>query len=179
MPTASCAIRAAVVLAVGTICFRGPAFAQEVGLSRCLAIADVAERVACYDAIAQAEQRASGSSAGALSQPAPAPTAPTDVEPAPSSEENFGLSAARVEAIRPAQDRAPDSVEYAVTSAEIVGAGYWQFVTEEGPVWRLAARSRAFRAPRRGDTFTVRKGRLGSFYLESDRQPSIRVVRIM
>lgn len=176
MHTASCLIRAFIVLAAGSLCFRGPAFAQEVGLARCLAIADVNERVACYDAIAQAEQQADDAPASAPPQPAPAPT---NVETTPSSDEDFGLSAARVEASRPVLSRGPNFVEYEVTSAEIVGTGYWQFLTEEGPVWRLAERSRAFRPPRRGDTFTVRKGRLGSFYLEADRQPSIRVVRIM
>lgn len=163
----------ALLLLASALC-ASPASPQGTDLQQCLQIADITERVACYDAIARA--RASGN-------PAPPPSgaaiqASTAAAPAASRpREEFGLSDARREKARAPEMRQLDEIETRVVSIESIGAGYWQFVTTDGAIWRLAETRRSFRPPRAGDSVRIRSGRLGSFYLEADRQPSIRVVR--
>jgi len=165
----------ALLLLVPALC-ASPVSAQDADLQPCLQIADITERVACYDAIARAQagRRASTPPQSGTAAQAPAAAA----SPASGPREEFGLSEARREEARAPEMRQLNEIEAELVSIESVGAGYWQFATADGAIWRLAEIRRSFRLPRAGDSIRIRAGRLGSFYLEADRQPSIRVVRV-
>jgi hypothetical protein len=175
----------------------GPALAQEADLQRCLAIADVNQRVACYDALARAQQdsgRGVASEPAALEPAVPEPAvpelaapvqdppsaraAPTPAPPSLDPRREFGLSAAEREAARPQPQAQLDDLTVVIASMQSRGMGYWQFTTTEGITWRLTETSRNFRPPREGDEVQIRRGRLGSYYLEAGGQPSMRVVRV-
>jgi hypothetical protein len=171
-----------------------PAHAQESDLARCLTIADMAERVRCYDTLARAEQdQAQGEDTPAAAQadvpPAPAapPAAPASRPAAPAApttpaaanpRDDFGLSAAEREVRRPTEQRQLDSIRTTISSARTVGAGYWQFATEEGSVWRMTEVRRSFRPPDPGDQVTIRRGTLGSYYIDVDNQPALPIRRV-
>lgn len=174
-----------------------PALAQDSGLARCLAIAEIAARVACYDAIARAEQAGQAPAPPAAVAPAPpapaavAPTAPAPAAtpalvppvaaaatPEPTRREEFGLSAAAREEKKPVEERQLNEITAVVASARTIGAGYWQFAMRDGSVWRLTETRASFRAPEPGDTVVLRRASLGSYLLDADSQPSIRVKRV-
>lgn len=160
--------------------------AQESELGICLGIIDVAERVKCYDAIARAEQaRAAPRAAASPAPPVPAPMAPAAAgqplqggQDAAAPRAEFGLSAAQRESLRPAEERQLDEISAVVSSSQRIGAGYWQFVMRDGAVWRLMENRTRFRAPSPGDKVTIRRGSLGSYFLDADGQPTLRIKRI-
>jgi hypothetical protein len=122
----------------------GYAVASDADLLRCRAIADVAGRVACYDAIpVQAAGRASPavtSAAGAQATAAAAALAPALAAPpvpaisaAEAAEKNFGLSAAQL--------RKPDEATF-IQSTLIGRIDGWgpntTFRLANGQAWRVA-----------------------------------------
>ena len=167
--------------------------AQVPDLTGCLAIADITQRVQCYDAIARAQVDAL--------QPAPgqAPTA-TDLSPPvavpqadaagpgaapalaqPSREADFGFSAAQREQRRARAEQgeqATGEMVYRVRTVERLGPGYWLYEMADGSLWRTEEIRRSFRPSRIGDAVSIRRGALGAFYLDADRQPVIRIRRL-
>lgn len=165
---------AAVTLAALSV---APASAQAGKLSSCLAIPDVNARVACYDAIARAEQSVQGE-VGEESAPPGTATAVPQATRNPSPRADFGLSAAAREQRRPAEQQQLESLTVRVSSARMIGSGYWRFTMDDGSTWQLAEVLRAFRPPRSGDAAIITRGSLGSYLLEADGQPVIRVKRL-
>jgi len=159
----------------------GPARAHDPGLGRCLAMADKEARLACYDAIARAEQ-----STPAATRPAPSDTAAAPAVAAaasapaavPNPRAEFGFGAAEREERRAVDQRQIDEVVVRVTEARQVGAGYWQFVMDDGSAWRLAETRSAYRMPRPGDEVKLRRASLGSYLLVFRSQQSLRIRRI-
>jgi hypothetical protein len=151
--------------------------AQEPDLEKCLQIADVSERVVCYDSIAQVQRMQRQASAAAPAQAA-VQSPPVLAAGTPGRREEFGLSAVEREQARPERPRQLNEIKAVIASSKAVGAGYWQFTTTDGLIWRLAETSRSFRPPRAGDEVRFRRGRLGSYYLDADKQPTMRVVRV-
>jgi hypothetical protein len=159
-----------------------PAWAHDPGLSRCLAISDKEARLTCYDTIARTEQsaavpgRAPGSEAAAAG-PAPATPAPVPAI-APNPRAEFGFGAAEREERRAVDQRQIDEIIVRVKEAREVGAGYWQFVMDDGSIWRLAETRAAFRVPRPSDQVRLIRASLGSYLLIFRNQPSLRIRRI-
>ncbi len=161
--------------------------AQQADLSRCLAIGDIEERVRCYDAIARGQAQVDEAPASAAPAAIPGPAAPaTPVQPAPRAPvaqepavPTFGLSAAQREALRNPEVREPEELAASVVAARQVGPGYWRFELSDGTVWELTETRRSFRPPRAGDDIVIRRGSLGAFYLDVDRQPVMRVRRVV
>ncbi len=143
-----------------------PAFAQAPSADRqlgdvqaCRAIADVAERVACYDR---------ASAPAAVSEQAARPPAPP-----PTPEEQFGRSPERARPAPPPpqQARAPEAQQLEQISARIVSLrsdalGRLSFVLDNGQVWRMTESEGTFDFPGRGDTVTIRRGALGGYRLD-------------
>ncbi|MFC3098747.1 hypothetical protein [Alteraurantiacibacter palmitatis] len=167
------------------------AAAQEPDLARCLAIGNIEERVRCYDALAQDQVRRGASNtageAPATSIPpvsSPAPVAPAGTASAAAASApavaapTFGLSAAQREARRDPAAREADELAANVVRARSVGPGYWRFELSNGTVWQLTETRRSFRVPRPGDSIAIRRGALGAFYLDADRQPVIGIRRV-
>ena len=118
----------------------GSAFASDADLLRCRAIADVAGRVACYDAIPVASAgrpaQAAMVSAATAAPAAPATTAaapPPAISAAEAAEKNFGLSAAQL--------RKPDEATF-IQSTLIGRIDGWgpntTFRLANGQAWRVA-----------------------------------------
>ncbi len=156
----------------------GPAFgqgqsaAEQLGsVQACRTIADLAQRVACYD-------RASAPGA------APAPIAP--VPPPPTPEEQFGRSAERA---RPAPPPPPPEARAAASSPELDqlsarivalrsdALGRLSFVLDNGQVWRMTESEGVFDFPSRGDTVTIRRGAIGGYRLDWGSNVGVRVAR--
>jgi hypothetical protein len=154
-----------------------PGSAQVDSLSSCLAILDVNARVACYDALARAEQSVQ-SEVSEESAPPNTTTAGPEAPSNPTPRAEFGLSAAEREQRRPAQQQQLESLAVQVSSARVVGPGYWRFTMDDGSTWQLAEVLRSFRPPRSGDAAIIRRGSLGSYLLEADGQPGIRIKRL-
>jgi hypothetical protein len=155
-----------------------PAWAHDPGLGRCLAMPDRDARLACYDNIARAEQgaAATGAPPTRADAVASAPAAPAATLPSP--REEFGFGAAEREQRRAEPQRQIDEVAMRVKEAREVGAGYWQFVMDDGSIWRLAEVRRSFRAPRPNEEVRIERASLGSYLLLFRNQPSMRIKRI-
>ena len=173
------------------ICAPAPAIAQQADLSRCLAITDIAQRVQCYDAIAQSQSRSVEAAPAPSPAPGAEPSAPLRAEQADrrataaaqsapqSALPTFGLSAAQREAQRNPAEREADELSASVSTVRQVGAGYWRFELSDGTTWELTETRRNFRIPRVGDGISIRRGSLGAFYLDADNQPAIRIRRVV
>jgi len=152
--------------------------AQVGKLAACLAIPEIDERVACYDAIARTEQ-------SPQSDIRPTPEAPStshSVDPTASSgptpRAEFGFSAAERDQRRPVEQQPLEQLAVRVSLARVVGPGYWQFTMDDGSIWQLAEVRRAFRPPNSGDATVIRRGSLGSYFLDVDGQPGMRIKRL-
>lgn len=143
-----------------------PALAQDRDLESCAAIVDLGQRVACYDAVTRSR---------AATAPAPAQIPAPDARDA---RRDFGLTEARRETLRPAEERVPDSVTTVVASARIVGAGYWELTMTDNSVWRFTEVRTAFRSPRAGENVKIWQGAVGSYHLQLPSQPTVRAVRV-
>lgn len=167
-------MRKACLAALFATTIAGPAFAQEPSAEQqlgsvqaCRAIADVAQRVACYD-------RASAPGAAppqAAVLPAPPPPPP------PTPEEQFGRSPERARPAPPPpppptqQARATEPQQLDQISAKIVSLrsdalGRLSFVLDNGQVWRMTESEGTFDFPSRGDTVTIRRGAIGGYRLD-------------
>lgn len=156
-----------------------PAWAHDPGLGRCLAVADRDARLDCYDAIARAEQSAPAASRATPPQAAAAPArtpAPPAATPDPRAE--FGFGAAEREQRRAVEQRQIDEIDVQVKEAREVGAGYWQFVMDDGSVWRLAETRSSYRMPRANDRVKLVRASLGSYLLVFRNQASLRIRRL-
>lgn len=134
-------------------------------LARCRAIKDSAARLACYDALPIASPPAAAPAAGGAAQ-APAATAP-----APSEAQRFGL---------PATSR-PEPLEALESRIEGHFEGWYpgtRIRLANGQVWQVADSSSRF-ADVDNPKVTVRRGALGSFFLDIDGvNPAPRVRRV-
>jgi len=149
-----------------------PAFGQarsaedQLGsVQACRAIADLEQRVACYD---RASAPGAPPAQAARTQP-PAPPPP----PPPTPEEQFGRSPERSRPAPPPpppqQARSPQEIDQ--LSARIVSLrsdalGRLSFVLDNGQVWRMTGSEGVLDFPSRGDTVTVRRGAIGGYRLD-------------
>jgi len=137
---------------------------QQLGnVQACRAIADVEQRVACYD-------RASAPAAPGA-QPAQAIRSAAPPPPPPTPEEQFGRSPERARPAPPpprearaAQDL--DRISAKITSLRADALGRLSFVLDNGQVWRMTESEGVFDFPARGDPVTVRHGALGGYRLD-------------
>ena len=148
----------------------GSALADDGALLRCRTIADVAGRVACYDAIPVAPAARTDARAAA---PAAAPVA-APAAPAANTEAGFGLDTM-------AKDRTADlkSIESTVVG-KIEGWGpTTQFKLANGQVWRVVDGSSEWFMERINPKVVLSRNALGTIFFEVDgaKQPP-RVRRI-
>ena len=151
----------------------GPAMADDAALLRCRAIADVAGRVACYDAIPVAREAAAATVAAAPT----APTAPaaTAAAPAAQAAANFGLSATQM--------RKPDEPN-ALESTLLGRIDGWgpstQFRLANGQIWRVADDSSGSVNEIDSPKVKITRNALGTMFLEvegSNQAPRVRRVQ--
>jgi hypothetical protein len=138
---------------------------SDTRLLACVKTADDAQRLRCFDREA----------AVLLGTSPPAP--PVKLTP----EQKLGLPRAKVEAIEtPANAPAPiTNFTAAIKSVTVEPPGRQVFTLDNGQVWREDRTGQYFQG-RPGDSVRIRKGALGSFFLElqSNSHVSIRVTRV-
>jgi hypothetical protein len=142
------------------LCAAVPGLADDAALARCRKIAEAAQRLACYDAIALA---------GPVAAPASAP-AVTPAPPRQGAELDFGAPAK------------PPQIEFieSTLAEETDGWGAnTRFRLANGQVWQVADDSSGFLRPGVRKV-RVRRGAFGAFYIEfedSNRSPRVRRVQ--
>ncbi|USX24146.1 hypothetical protein NHH73_16070 [Oxalobacteraceae bacterium OTU3CINTB1] len=147
----------------------GSALADDRALLHCRTIAEVAGRVACYDAIPVTAPAATGAAAAAAvsaaaAAPAPASAAQTAAAaPAANTEAGFGLDTI-------AKDRKADltSIESTVVG-KIEGWGpSTQFKLANGQVWRVVDGSSEWFIERTNPKVVLSRNAIGTIFFEVD-----------
>jgi hypothetical protein len=182
-----------------------PAAEPLAPLLACRALADSAERLACFDRetahLAGAAPAVAAAAPPGPSAPKMPPASPTVSAPAPasapaaasgasqaavaaapaSSKENFGLSSTAVSqkevaaGTRPAELKSIDAHVVAVSST---GSGLATFTLDNGQVWRqLSAEGDLLSRP--GDRVTVSLGLFHSYWLQNKNGRGCKVTRIL
>ena len=149
-----------------------PALADDRSLLHCRTIADVAGRVACYDAIPVAA--AGAPTAPAVAAPAAVAPAPAPAAPAASPHAGFGQ-----DMVAKRKAEAPSSIESTVVG-RIEGWGpTTQFTLANGQVWRVVDGSSEWFGERANPKVVLSRNAIGTIFFEVDgaRQPP-RVRRI-
>ena len=125
-------------------------------LRACAGIADIAARVACYDALSA---QAAAQPRGLGSEQVPRARAP---EPA-----------------HAAQQTEADSIEATVAAAVEREPGIHLLTLEDGAQWQFVEGvSLSYDPPRRGSTVELRSASMGSYQLRYQGQPAVRVRRV-
>jgi hypothetical protein len=162
----------------------------------CRAIADATARLACFDretaALASAPPTATASAPAAeapvvASAAAPAPVpAVTPAAPAPSAappldaQQSFGLSGSAIAAHEEAAGARPAKVakiESRVVGLSLTGNGRTVFTLDNTQMWRQIESDGDMLA-RLGDTATISRGLLGSYWLQLKSGRGCKVTRI-
>lgn len=151
------------------------AHADDSGLQRCRGLTDPAARLSCYDALvpAPAPLPTSGAPAPATT-PTPAPAATSTPVLAPKAEvpsDRFGLAAPPAEIAQAVDSHIPGKFRGWESNSRIKLAN--------GQVWEVVDGSRGALAPVVDQKVRVRRGVLGSFYLQIEglnRSPRVKRV---
>ena len=134
----------------------------------CRGVGDPQARLACFDAAA----------AGLAAAAAQGEIVVVDrAQAAAAHREAFGLSLPSLDfvtrALKPAET---EQVTGVVKALRRDASGRWTFMLADGPVWRQIDGDLA-REPRAGSKVAIRRGALGSFLMNVDGQPAIKVHR--
>jgi len=134
----------------------------------CRGVADNAARLACYDAAAGKMGEAETRGDIVVIDRAEANAA---------HREAFGLHVPSLSFVtRAVKPEDVDRVEGVVESARADVNGRWTFRLQGGAVWRQISGD-LMRPPHAGSKVSIRKGSIGSFLMNVDGQPSIKVHR--
>jgi hypothetical protein len=134
----------------------------------CRGITDSAQRLACYDAAAGRMSEAETRGDIVVIDRAQASAA---------HREAFGLHVPSLSFVtRALKPEEVDRIEGVVDSARSDVNGRWTLKLQDGAVWRQISGD-LLKAPHSGSKVAVRKGSLGSYLMNVDGQPSIKVHR--
>lgn len=134
----------------------------------CRGVADSAARLACYDAAAGRMNEAETKGDIVVIDRAQASAA---------HREAFGLHVPSLSFVtRALKPEEVDRIDGVVDSARADINGRWTMKLQDGPVWRQISGDLT-RPPHTGSKVAIRKGSLGSFLMNVDGQPSIKVHR--
>ena len=156
----------ALLLAFGLLLTAGPAQADGAAILRCRQVADMAQRLVCYEAIVVPV-------AGSV-VPVPVPaTGQPQPQPQPPNIGNFGLE------VKSALVGLPSAMDSTIPG-RFFGWGPNDTITlANGQVWQISDDSRGAMVAT-DPKVTVRRGALGAFYLEiagTNRSPKVRRIR--
>ncbi|WP_374571490.1 hypothetical protein [Phenylobacterium sp.] len=134
----------------------------------CRGVSDDAQRLACYDAAAAKMGEAESHGDIVVIDRAQASAA---------HREAFGLHVPSLDFVTKAlKPEEVDRVDGIVDKARADQNGRWTFELKDGAVWRQISGD-LLRPPKSGSKVEIRKGTLGSFLMNVDGQPSIKVHR--
>ncbi len=145
----------------------GPPPAAVQGLLACRAIADSAQRLACYD-------RASGAVAEAIQKQ---DLVMIDREQATEAKRSvFGYSVPSFAGLLGGGDLS--QIEGTVAGARQNADGGWTIQLADGSIWSQTDDTPVALEPRKGDKVIVKRGTLGSYYVKLGSQPGFKAKRI-
>jgi hypothetical protein len=156
--------------------------------SPCASVTDDKSRLQCYDAEATMKK---GRPAASAAAPAPAPaarsTAPTPApaaapvaQPAPatgSAETGFGAELLPKKAKAEGEPEPASEITAKVTSVAGRGKGEYRIGLDNGQMWAETQRTGG-EPPEVGDTITLRRGSMGSYFLTKGTGLALRVKRV-
>lgn len=138
----------------------------------CRSITANAERLACYDARVSALDEAERKREVVVVDRAQVREARRSL---------FGLTLPKIRLFGD-RDDAPEEPEFAQIETTLKEAaqagGRWRFTLQDGANWVQTDSEELARTPRPGQAIRIRKGALGSFLANIERQPAIRVKRV-
>lgn len=190
------ALAAAVMIYGGLLAVPAPAQDSDSGrlnaILACNRIDKKSARLACYDAQAEgmpARPAAEPASpprdtvaapvAAAPSAPAAAyAPAPAAAAPAPSFGSETLAPERRSRSRSRKESRVSTSIEMHAVSAVDDGLGRYTVTLDDGARWKMTETQPGFAPPRAGEEVRIRKGALGSYLMDVNKQGSVRVIRI-
>ena len=181
--------RAAAIVMLGGLA-SGGCFAQSA--TDCSSVADDKSRLKCYDeqahrqapkAVAPAASASSAAPAQAASAahvPSPPPAAASSKPAAAASDFGLGEEAVRRkrEAEQPSAPKESDQLVARVKAVTTKARGEFRITTEEGQVWEETEHTPDTIAPAVGESVTIKRGMMGSYFLTRKSAPAARVKRI-
>lgn len=137
-------------------------------LFACRAIADTAQRVACYDGKVDEIQVAVREKQIVV----------TDAKKLKEARRGlFGFSASKLLSLGGEDEQDLDEVETTVASARLNPEGQWLLTLEDGAVWRQIDLKRPIFDPKPGSKIRIHEGALGSFLAAIDGQRAMKMRR--
>jgi hypothetical protein len=148
----------------------------------CTSIAADMARLKCYDEQAGRQKRQVVPPSGATaSTPAPAKPVPPAPPIAKPSSSEFGLDADAVRrkqaTANPDAPKAPEQLVARVKAVVTKPRGYYRITLDDGQVWEETQHTGGL-APEVGETVTLKRGILGSYFLSRSSGLALRVKRI-
>ena len=156
----------------------------------CSSVAEDMARLKCYDEQAARQKKQASPPAQASSTPAPAKQTRSTPPPPPlrtqtpassSSPSDFGLDADAIRkkqtAANPDAPQAPEQLIARVKSVATKPRGNYRITLEDGQVWE-ETQSTGGLPPEAGETVTIKRGMLGSYFLARAHGLALRVKRV-
>lgn len=161
----------AAMIASGAVAERALDTAQPATLQSllsCRAIADSAQRLACYDRAAQGFAEAVGKKDVVVIDRARAREAKKSL---------FGFSVPNFAGLFGGGDEV-NQIESTVTAAFESGYDGWTIKLADGSTWTQTDGAPVALPPRRGDKVVVKRGTLGSYFVKVGSQPGFKAKRV-
>jgi hypothetical protein len=156
----------------------------------CSSVAEDMARLKCYDEQSARQKKQASSPAQATSTPAPAKqtrstqsTSPARAESSASSSSpsDFGLDADAIRkkqaAANPDAPQVPEQLVARVKAVVAKPLGNYRITLEDGQVWEETQHTGGL-PPRPGETVTIKRGMLGSYFLSRSSGLALRVKRV-
>lgn len=152
---------------------------SNAALKACTKLSDDAARLACFDReVAALTAREAAPPAAAAGKAAPAPAAAPPVRQL-SEEQKMGLTPGRIQQLErpPTAPPSPSSMTVAIQSNSVDGNGHQLFTLANGQIWRQVEVDSHF-SVKPGDSITITKGALGSYFMSLGKHRNTRVSRV-
>lgn len=152
--------------------------ASNAALEACTKLTDASARLACFDrevaALMTREQKANTAAPGAAAAKTAVPPPRQLTE-----EQKMGLTPERIQQLeRPATAPPPPStMTAAIQGISVDGNGHQVFTLENGQIWRQVEVDSHF-SVKPGDSITISKGALGSYFMSLGKHRNTRVSRV-
>jgi hypothetical protein len=176
-----------VIVAMGCI---GSSLSLAQSTTDCSSVVNDAARLKCYDEQAARQKRQvappSGATAATPTPAKPTPpsvrsTPPAHAESAPASPNDFGLEPDAIRkkqaAANPDAPQAPEQLVARVKTVATKSRGTYRITLEDGQVWEETQHTGGL-PPEIGETVTIRRGMLGSYFLSRSFGLALRVKRV-
>jgi len=141
-------------------------------IDRCRQVTDPMQRLACYDAAANALVQAANSGAVAVVDQ-------NEIRKARHSLFGFTLPKIPFFSGDTTADEVQRQLDSTITSVQALNNGYYRIViADNNAVWEITDSSISFDPPRKGEKITIVRGALGNYFLRINGQVGVRGRRV-